>query len=82
MPVKSFLEVLIPDEWGKSSDILYFLLGYGSCVLIPDEWGKSSDVDDEPEQQYGEVLIPDEWGKSSDLSETLAYLVPVGLNPR
>ena len=36
--------VLIPDEWGKSSDGIVTLYTTELQVLIPDEWGKSSDT--------------------------------------
>ena len=36
--------VLIPDEWGKSSDAGCLLADLVVSVLIPDEWGKSSDL--------------------------------------
>ena len=35
--------VLIPDLWGKSSDLDSSLAVADSRVLIPDLWGKSSD---------------------------------------
>ena len=35
--------VLIPDEWGKSSDSVVMQEISLLFVLIPDEWGKSSD---------------------------------------
>ena len=59
--------VLIPDEWGKSSDTQ----GPANVtrvihVLIPDEWGKSSDLTMLSATTEIAVLIPDEWGKSSD----------------
>ena len=41
--VNAQLSVLIPDEWGKSSDEALRLAEQSSHVLIPDEWGKSSD---------------------------------------
>ena len=42
--VINFFSVLIPDEWGKSSDSSeYVEFGAVFAVLIPDEWGKSSD---------------------------------------
>ena len=37
-------QVLIPDEWGKSSDSTGTYYGATNRVLIPDEWGKSSDL--------------------------------------
>ena len=36
--------VLIPDEWGKSSDPTTNKTKATKMVLIPDEWGKSSDT--------------------------------------
>ena len=36
--------VLIPDEWGKSSDRQDKHYRAAQKVLIPDEWGKSSDT--------------------------------------
>ena len=36
--------VLIPDEWGKSSDAFVNVVRAAVIVLIPDEWGKSSDA--------------------------------------
>ena len=36
--------VLIPDEWGKSSDEHKGYKEAVEDVLIPDEWGKSSDL--------------------------------------
>ena len=36
--------VLIPDEWGKSSDAKQSMKRSALGVLIPDEWGKSSDI--------------------------------------
>ena len=36
--------VLIPDEWGKSSDKATGKVPTLKEVLIPDEWGKSSDA--------------------------------------
>ena len=42
--LEDWLNVLIPDEWGKSSDGEQLkLLSDPTFVLIPDEWGKSSD---------------------------------------
>ena len=38
--------VLIPDEWGKSSDEYMLCVPKDRTVLIPDEWGKSSDIDE------------------------------------
>ena len=38
-------QVLIPDEWGKSSDAEEYAGLAETAVLIPDEWGKSSDVE-------------------------------------
>ena len=64
--LQNFVIVLIPDEWGKSSDQTLVLLTYSFLVLIPDEWGKSSDSNELPEGEPIPVLIPDEWGKSSD----------------
>ena len=37
------VEVLIPDTWGKSSDVAAIAAENGIKVLIPDTWGKSSD---------------------------------------
>ena len=59
-------EVLIPDEWGKSSDEIAISSPWNVEVLIPDEWGKSSDREAADASHVREVLIPDEWGKSSD----------------
>ena len=36
--------VVIPDLWGKSSDIRLCEQPNGLYVVIPDLWGKSSDV--------------------------------------
>ena len=38
------IRVLIPDTWGKSSDLKPFPFSKKICVLIPDTWGKSSDI--------------------------------------
>ena len=41
--------VLIPDQWGKSSDttLAFDAVGF-KLVLIPDQWGKSSDGGNKP----------------------------------
>ena len=76
------LSVLIPDEWGKSSDDNWFAGGYISYVLIPDEWGKSSDTGIVYVRPMREVLIPDEWGKSSDEDVGCKLDDIKSLNPR
>ena len=50
--------VLIPDEWGKSSDTIFGGVGVTSSVLIPDEWGKSSDVESALFAGFGAGLNP------------------------
>ena len=58
--------VLIPDLWGKSSDLKLVLIRLVLKVLIPDLWGKSSDQQSHAPSRQVQVLIPDLWGKSSD----------------
>ena len=67
--------VLIPDEWGKSSDMEQMNDRVLSGVLIPDEWGKSSDDFGFEEDAGRQVLIPDEWGKSSDCTQSKNFII-------
>ena len=41
--VGKITSVLIPDSWGKSSDVKWYFKPSSWWVLIPDSWGKSSD---------------------------------------
>ena len=41
--VGKITSVLIPDLWGKSSDMIVLVQNLVNQVLIPDLWGKSSD---------------------------------------
>ena len=73
--ITSLLNVLIPDEWGKSSDKHAWQHGDVSLSLNPRWVGQVFRLDPAVFMRNLSVLIPDEWGKSSDTG--IVYVRPM-----